>query len=210
MQLALALFLALLLTAPVLASPPIFISTAGGTAREFETELTLKREIAAYDLRPYTFTNQVVIQRGAMNHSFPEITLNVRYADAPDALLSSYIHEQLHWYLRDHNAQRIDGIRRLRRLFPDAPTRYPEGAGSAVSTYGHLLVCYLEMQADRRLLGQARTTAVIRQTPWYTWIWKTVVDDEATIAAVVRDEHLEIEPPAPAPDPPGPRQPLVP
>jgi hypothetical protein len=48
------------------------------------------------------------------------------------------------------------------------------------------------MQADRRLIGEKRTKRVIQQTPWYSWIWKTVVADEPTIAAVAQAQHLEI------------------
>ena len=79
------------------------------------------------------------------------------------------------------------------RIYPDAPTAYPEGGGTPVSTYGHLIVCYLEMQADRQLLGEKRTKAVIQEIPWYTWIWKTVVKDESTIAGVVDANKLEIQ-----------------
>ncbi len=49
------------------------------------------------------------------------------------------------------------------------------------------------MQADRQLLGEKRTKAVIQEIPWYTWIWKTVVKDESTIAGVVDANKLEIQ-----------------
>ena len=53
--------------------------------------------------------------------------------------------------------------------------------------------CYLEIQADRELLGPERTTAVIADKGHYTWIYKTVVQDEAKIAAVVRRHRLEVK-----------------
>jgi len=167
------------------AGQAIEISTAHGTAAEMQTRLELQALLRKYDLARYTFTRQVVIEQGAMNHSFPVITLNVRFRNSPDALLSSYVHEQLHWYLRDHDSERLAAIRELEEKYPDAPTAYPAGGGTPVSTYGHLIVCYLEMQADRQLLGEKRTRAVIEEIPWYTWIWKTVVNDESTIAGVV-------------------------
>jgi hypothetical protein len=193
------LLLVLLIGAPLLhaqarpsASADIEIQTARGTPAEIQTKLELQSLLRKYDLAKYTFTRQVVIEQGAMNHSFPVITLNVRFRDLPDNLLSSYVHEQIHWYLREHNEARVAAIEELERKYPDAPTAYPQGGGSKESTYGHLITCYLEMQADRRLIGEKRTKRVIQQTPWYSWIWKTVVADEPTIAAVAQAQHLEI------------------
>jgi hypothetical protein len=173
-------------------SQDVVIEVTSGSPAEFQTKLALQALIHKYDLSRYTWTNKVIIQQGAMNHSFPEITLNVRFRDQPDALLSSYVHEQIHWFLREHNDQRVAAIDELQRKYPNAPTAYPEGGGSAESTYGHLITCYLEMQADRQLIGEKRTKKVIAEIPWYFWIWKTVVNDEATIAAVVQENDLEI------------------
>ena len=175
------------------ASPDaIDIQTAHGTSAETQTKMLLQSLIRKYDLAKYTFTDKVIIEQGAMNHSFPVITLNVRFRDLPDNLLSSYVHEQIHWYLRDHNDARVAAIDELEQKYPNAPTQYPEGGGSKESTYGHLITCYLEMRADRQLIGEKRTKRVIEQTPWYSWVWKTVVNDEPTIAAVVKEQHLEM------------------
>jgi len=69
----------------------------------------------------------------------------------------------------------------------------PEGADSAYSTYGHLVDCYLEIQADRELIGPKRTEEVIKNKPWYTWIYKTVLRDEPRIRAVVQEHFLEVK-----------------
>ncbi len=175
------------------ASPQnIEIQVAHGTSAEIQTKLELQSLLRKYDLAKYTYTSQVIIQQGAMNHSFPIITLNVRFRDLPDNLLSSYVHEQIHWYLRDHDADRRAAIEKLEQKYPNAPTGYPEGGGSKESTYGHLLTCYLEMQAARELIGEKRTKRMIEQTPWYSWIWKTVVTDEAVIASVTKEHHLQM------------------
>jgi hypothetical protein len=135
----------------------------------------------------------VVIDQGAINHSFPVLTLNTRFADSPDELLSSYIHEQLHWHLRERGAYQQEAVAELRREYPGAPVGLPEGAENAFSTYGHLIDCYLEIQADRELMGPERTAAVIRNKGHYTWIYKTVVQDEAKIASVVRRHRLDVK-----------------
>ncbi|HEU4390028.1 MAG TPA: hypothetical protein VFV34_19660 [Blastocatellia bacterium] len=169
------------------------IDLAHSTEREQRTRAQLDHLIASYDLRRYTFTRAVVIEEGAVNHAFPVLTLNARFADSPDELLSSYLHEQLHWHLREHLEQQQQAIVELRRMYPGAPVGLPEGAETAYSTYGHLVDCYLEIQADRRLIGQERTETVISKKPHYTWIYKTVLKDEARIGALVARQHLALE-----------------
>jgi hypothetical protein len=169
------------------------IDLAHGSDRERQTKATLEQVLASYDLRKYTFTRHVIIDQGAINHSFPVITLNTRFADSPDELLSSYIHEQLHWHLRERGMYQQEAIAELRKEYPSAPVGAPEGAESPFSTYGHLIDCYLEVQADRKLMGPERTAAVIRNKGHYTWIYKTVVQDEAKIADVVRRHRVEVK-----------------
>jgi len=185
--------LSVLLAIPAYARDGISIRTAHHGPREEQTAEQLKKLIGTYDLSKYTFTREVVIDRGAMNHAFPELTLNARWADAPDDLLSSYIHEQLHWYLRDHDSQQRAAIRQLQRMYPNAPVGLPEGAESAYSTYGHLVDCYLEIEADRQLLGPERTLTAVKNKGHYTWIYETIFRDEPKIAAVVDEHQLRIK-----------------
>lgn len=173
--------------------PAIKIDLAHGTDRERQTRALLEQVLAAYDLSKYTFTRHVVIEERAINHAFPVLTLNVRFAGSADELLSSYVHEQLHWHLRARSGDQQDAIAELRRMYPRAPIGPPEGAETAVSTYGHLVDCYLEIQADRQLIGPERTSAVIADKGHYTWIYRTVLQDEPRIAAIVRRLHLEIK-----------------
>lgn len=80
----------------------------------------------------------------------------------------------------------------LRRFYPRVPVGLPEGAEAEYSTYGHLIDCYLEIQADRELIGQERTAEVIKRKPWYTWIYATILRDEPRIAAIVARERLNV------------------
>jgi hypothetical protein len=174
------------------AADSVSIQLAHHTPREMQTAQTLKQILATYDLHKYIFTREVVIEERAMNHAFPTLTLNVRFADSPDELLSSFVHEQLHWHLRDHDAQQKAAIAELRAMYPNAPVGLPEGADSAYSTYGHLVDCYLEIQADRELIGPKRTEEVIKNKPWYTWIYKTVLRDEDRIRLLVQEHGLQV------------------
>jgi hypothetical protein len=181
------------LVSPASARDGVSIRTAHHGQREEQTADQLRKLLGSYDLTKYTFTREVMIDRGAMNHAFPELTLNVRFADAPDDLLSSYIHEQLHWYLRDHDSQQKAAISELRRMYPNAPVGLPEGAESAYSTYGHLIDCYLEIEADRQLIGPERTVTTIRNKGHYTWIYETIFRDETKIAVVVDEHQLRLK-----------------
>jgi hypothetical protein len=189
----LSVALTLICCTVALAANSVSIKLAHNTPREMQTEQALKEILATYDLHKYIFTRDVVIEERAMNHAFPVLTLNVRFADSPDELLSSFVHEQLHWHLRARDADQKAAIFELRQIYPTAPVGLPEGADSAYSTYGHLVDCYLEIQADRELIGPKRTEEVIRNKPWYTWIYKTVLRDEPRIRAVVQEHFLEVK-----------------
>ena len=182
----------------------VVVALAHGTPREQATKARLDQLLGAYDLHDYTFTQRVVIEEGAINHAFPVLTLNSGFADSSDELLSSYVHEQIHWHLREHKWQQDAAVAELRRLYPRAPVGLPEGADTPYSTYGHIITCYLEMIADRRLIGDERAAAVIKNKRHYTWIYGVVVRDEAKIAGVVARHGLGIRvtsPPA-RPSPP--------
>ena len=97
-------------------SPRIEIDLARGTPREQLAKQTLEQVLASHDLSKYTFTRKVVIEQGATNHAFPILTLNPYFASSPDELLSTFIHEQLHWHLRNLAAQQQAAITELRRL----------------------------------------------------------------------------------------------
>ena len=172
----------------ILAQSPVTVDLAHGTDREQRTKDTLGQLLTMYDLKKFTFTRRVVIEERAVNHAFPVLTLNARFASAPDELLTSYVHEQLHWHLRDRLAQQQAAIEDLRRMYPGAPVGLPEGAENAYSTYGHLITCYLEILAARQLLGVERASTAIANKGNYTWIYATVLRDEKQIAAVV-DRH---------------------
>jgi hypothetical protein len=173
--------------------PAIKIELAHGTEREHRTRDTLQRTLAIYDLKKYTFTKRVVIEERAINHAFPVLTLNVGFASSPDDLLSSYIHEQLHWHLRDLESRQRSAVAELRRWYPRVPVGLPEGAENEYSTYGHLVDCYLEIQADRELLGPTRATAVIANKPYYTWIYSTILRDEDRIGSIVNRYELRVK-----------------
>jgi hypothetical protein len=161
--------------------------------REMQVRSELEEILNKYDVSKYRFTNTVIIEERTMNHAFPDLTLNVHFLGSDDELLSSFLHEQLHWYLRDHPMQMERAVRELRTLYPKVPVGLPEGADTEYSTYAHLVDCYLEIQADRQIMGPGRADEVVKNKPWYTWIYQTITRDENTIADIVTKNHLEIQ-----------------
>ena len=134
-----------------------------------------------HDLSRYEYTRLVRIVPGSDTFSHPVLTLGNRFADTEDLLLSTYLHEQMHWYLwylgtpeRDPVAPFID---ELVRRYPEAPTDLPEGARSYESTYLHLVINWLEVAATSQFIGRVRAWAVAEASRTYRWIYRTVLKD---------------------------------
>ena len=183
----------LTLSLPAFAKKALEIKSRHHSLREMQVSSELEEILKKYDVSKYRFTNTVTIEERTMNHAFPDLTLNVHFLGSDDELLSSFLHEQLHWYLRDHPMQMERAVRELRTLYPKVPVGLPEGADSEYSTYAHLVDCYLEIQADRQIMGPERAEQVVRNKPWYTWIYRTITRDEKTIADIITNNHLEIQ-----------------
>jgi len=134
-----------------------------------------------HDLSRYEYTRLVLIQPAGSTHSHPILTLGTRFAENEDLLLSTYLHEQMHWYLWRLGGPDHDPVApffdELVRRYPKAPTRLPEAARSYEQTYLHIVVCWLEIMAATELVGRERAAA-IATAPWgYRWIYRTVLED---------------------------------
>ena len=108
------------------------MSTAHGTDRERQTKALLEQVCGAPDLDQYTFTRRGVI-KAAMDARVSRADAKHRFAQSADELLSSYVHEQLHWHLRARGANQQEAIAELRRMYTGAPVGLPEGADTAVT-----------------------------------------------------------------------------
>jgi len=176
-------------------APPVSIELKSGTDAELKTKEQLQRLLAAYDLSKYTYTRQITVDENAIPHSHPVLTLHTRHLHSDDELLSTYVHEQLHWFLDAHPQQTAEAEGQLRKLYPKVPVGYPDGAEDEESTYMHLIDCYLEMQADRQLLGPERAAVVMKfwARDHYRWVYKTVIEDESKIGSIAEREHLSLQ-----------------
>ena len=172
----------------------ISIELKHSSEHEHQTEEQLRRLLATYDLQKFTFTHRVMVDEQSIPHSHPVLTLHTRHLGSDDQLLSTYVHEQIHWFLDQHLKQTQAAENDLRKIYPTVPVGYPDGSDDEEGTYLHLITCYMEMHADRELMGQERTRAVMNfwAGDHYRWIYKTVMEDEGKIRNVVEKDELVI------------------
>jgi hypothetical protein len=191
----------------VLILTSLVLSAAGGSAwsdssihftlkhdspAEQQTRAQLQSLLQRYDLTPYIYTHEVVIDQDAIPHSHPVLTLHTRHLKQDDELLATFMHEQAHWFVAAHEDAEMKAQQAYRALYPKVPVGYPEGAQDEQSTYLHLTVCYLEYQSMKKLVGpeRAKVTMEFWAKDHYTWIYKTLLADEDKIGAITSREGL--------------------
>ena len=169
----------------------IVIRLVKDTPQSIETKRILEGLVKKYDLSPYFFTTKIQIEQFAVPHDYPILTLNTRHNDDPDFLLSTFLHEEIHHFVNGPNKGKTQGaIKELHKKFLHVPIGGVEGGNDEDSTYLHLIVCWLELQADKKYLGDSRAYEVIRKTDHYTWIYKQVLDQEKNIGSLIERHGL--------------------
>ena len=182
----------LTVSAQSVASDDISIQLANQTGSERQTEQQLKRILKQYDLGAWTFTRSIVIDENEIPHSHPVLTLHTRHIRDDELLLSTYIHEQLHWFVAQHPREASEAVRELKSLYPDIPVGFPEGSSDAEGNYEHLIVVYLEYRADQRILGELRAKNVMDfwSGDHYTWIYKEVLSHPRKVEKILKEHGL--------------------
>lgn len=172
----------------------INIRLQSGTPLEERGGAQLRRLLRTYDLHKWLFTRDVLIQSRVIPHSHPVLTLNTRYLDDDTAQLATFVHEQLHWFLTDHveRAKTNAALTELRALYPTVPTAPPEGAMGERSTYLHLIVCHLELQALTAILGEQSARQRLERYTHYTWVYRTVLTETERIGELLRRHGLVV------------------
>ncbi len=154
-----------------------------------------------HDLARFEYTRHVRIVPAGPTYSHPILTLGTRFTESEDLLLSTYLHEQMHWYLSLLGGPDHDPVEpvfdELVRRYPQAPVWLPEGARSYEQTYVHLVVCWLEIEATAELIGRARANRMADTTWGYRWIYRTVVEDRDALCALFTQHGIYPMMPAP-------------
>jgi hypothetical protein len=173
---------------------PLEIELKQGSPEEVRTRDQLLRLLQTYELERWIFTRKVVIDGTPrlIPHSHPVLTLSTRYLKDDDLLLSTFVHEQLHWYLTENDERAKPALQELRKLYPDAPSGFPQGARDQESTYNHLIVCYWEIRAANELLGELRGFQVAQfwMNDHYMWIYRKILEEGYKIGPLIHKHGL--------------------
>ena len=167
----------------------IDLSTASARAEKIIE--CLKRWRQQHDISRFEFTKHIRIAPTELPHSHPVLTLNTQLYD-PEAILCEYLHEQMHWYTEQLGCAGPDSplIAELTRRYPAAPVGFPEGANDAYSTYLHLLVNWLEIEAASQFVARSRTEAIARGKHYYRWVYRTVLADWHELETLFRERNI--------------------
>jgi len=173
------------------------IRTTTGNERELAAVAQLESLLDRHDLSRWCFTDVCRIQSMVNARSHPVLRLNTRHLSADNQALSTFLHEQLHWWLFQHPGA-DDALEAVQARWPEPPGPTDGGAANDFSTWLHLVLCPLEMRAVEEVLGADLPTAV-RENGAYSWIYQQVLQDPSWFADLATAHDLV--PPLGAPVP---------
>jgi hypothetical protein len=146
-----------------------------------------------YDLGAYEYCKEVCIAPTELPYSHPVIRLNTGLV-TETALLATYIHEQMHWYVTWYSHKHTDQWHAmwaaLERRYPDPPIGRGEGADTLASTHLHLIVNWLEIEVLSRLIGAEAAKEHVANLRYYRWIYASVLRDWQALRELYASHHL--------------------
>jgi hypothetical protein len=159
-----------------------------GTALTKQNMLQLAQ---VYELAPFLFTKKIRIQSGVTPKSHPVLTLNTRFSEHPNKILSAWLHEELHWWSVKQKSKFILAIRDLKKVYRKVPRTKGNGPDS---TYLHLLICYIEMEALSFYLGKKEAREVIssimKKDKINPWIYYQILYKNFAIRKTIKKHKL--------------------
>jgi len=177
------------------------ITLAHGSPSEQATKAQLERLLANADVDRWLLTRTIVIDEEAIPHSHPVLTLHTRHLKDDDQLLSTFLHEQLHWQMIASRDATERAVVELRLRFPSLPVGYPDGSGGSACSAGrppenetdsdrmnyvHLPIIYLEYEGLKGFVGEerAKRTFAFWEGDHYRALYRLVREHMDEIASV--------------------------
>ena len=181
----------LLLTACVTAGAQqadiVWIGLANQAEDEAVTAAELRAVIRKHDVESWMLTNRIIIDRTRIPHSHPVLTIHTRHIGNEIGLMSTFVHEQLHWLQDEPWLERFQAaMDEFEAVFPEVPSSREGGARDRRSTYRHLLVCDMELQAMTTLVGEAAARETLAAQTHYEWIYDKVLNDPRVRVIVLK------------------------
>lgn len=148
---------------------------------------------ASYDLGRYEYTRRVRIAPNEVAHSHPILTLNTSLR-VENQILCTYLHEQMHWYATWYSHTNNSGWHEIwstiKQRFPSMPIGFPHGANDEMSSYLHIIVNYLEIEAACGLLGLEVARKLAFENFVYRGIYEIVLRDWDFLTDLYRNYGL--------------------
>ena len=181
---------------PLLAVPMIRMTEIGPNKWTALTRQNLEHLLQIYDLKPYLLTLEIEIQSQVPPHSHPVLTLNTRFAEQPNKLLSAFIHEQLHWWSTSKTKELDKAIEEIKSILPTLPK---EVLGSDMnSPYLETIICFLEYKAMIHLVNRKEANKILKDfintDKVYPWINTQVYIKFKAIEAILNKHQLSVIP----------------
>jgi len=174
------------------ATPEIEISLAHGTTAEAQTRDQLRRLLKEYDLSDWLWTRSILIDKDAIPHSHPVLTLHTRHLNDDTLLLSTFVHEEYHWFETAHPRETSAAIAELKTKYPRLPLGGQDGASDEESSWLHVIVCYAEWQKMKALVGAEWAHQIMEfwAGDHYRGIYRLVLDNELAVGDVINRHQL--------------------
>ena len=137
-----------------------------------------------YDLTPFLYTKIIHINSDGTSQSHPILTLSTNSSHYPERILSTFLHEQFHWWANEADDNYFKAVMMdLKTLYPELPET---GVSSnCFSTYLHLIICWLEFKGTAKLIGKDKAEKVIQSYEIYEWIYGQVLENNIVLKKIL-------------------------
>lgn len=158
----------------------ISVTSVNNSKNEHKIIRDLQLLQTTYDLSPWIYTNIIQVDKNAKTpRSHPVLTMSTQedYLNNNIKLLSSFLHEQLHWHvIMNGKGSKNEFRAAIYHEFPDVQFKRPLGSGSKGGTLSHIVVCYLEFVALSELVGREQAIKNLSTNEYYTWVYQMVIN----------------------------------
>lgn len=172
----------------------------------------IERLLSTYDIDDYLFKKNIIIVNGGASFSGETaddpIELGADLDDlSNERILMVLLHEETHWSdgkfatdpafdIKTMNIQNWNNaMAAFQTRFSNIPTSPAQGgAGSQQVNLIHVMVNFLELQAGKRFVGEEIARKELCADPVYRAIYLAVMDNEDSVAQILTQNKLILEP----------------
>ncbi len=173
--------------------PAIVITEVNPNKWTYLTKQNMLQLAQVYDLSPFLYTNKILVQSNVISTAFPVMTLNTKYSEEPKNILSMWLREEFHWWIRQNKVNADLAVKELKKIYPKVPI--PRGSHSI---HLHIIACYLEFKALEHYLGpkEARnvTQQIMKKDKLYSWVYYQILYKNFAIEKII--EKYQLLPPS--------------